>query len=177
VGRSPIALLTPIAAVRRGPCLLEGPYVAEIVRAGILSVDKGQTDAAYALGLSRLKTMKGIVLPQAMRVIIPPTGNETIGMLKTTSLVSVISLAELLYSAEIVYERTFQTIPLLIVASLWYLVVTTVLTLGQMRIERYFGRSIGATRATRRRPARAYLRGALRFHDDLRDMIARQDHR
>ena len=126
--------------------LNEGAYMAEIVRAGIISVEEGQTEAAQSLGMTRLLTMRRIVLPQAMRVIIPPTGNETISMLKTTSLVSVIALAppELLGSVQEVYDRTYQVIPLLLVASLWYLIVTTVLTTGQYYLERYFGR--GATR-------------------------------
>jgi polar amino acid transport system permease protein len=126
--------------------LNEGAYMAEIVRAGIISVEEGQTEAAQSLGMTRLLTMRRIVLPQAMRVIIPPTGNETISMLKTTSLVSVIALAppELLGSVQEVYDRTYQVIPLLLVASIWYLVVTTVLTVGQYYLERYFGR--GATR-------------------------------
>ena len=171
VSGSTNSIITPLAAALLGLGLNEGAYMAEIVRAGILSVERGQVDAASALGLSRLKTMKGIVLPQAMRVILPPTGNETIGMLKTTSLVSVISLAELLYSAQIVYERTFQTIPLLIVASLWYLIVTTVLTVGQMRVETYFGRSVGSPRRTGRKTARDYLRGALRFHADVQELL------
>jgi polar amino acid transport system permease protein len=84
--------------------------------------------------------MRRIILPQAMRVIIPPTGNETISMLKTTSLVSVIAVTDLLYSVEIIYARTYQTIPLLIVASLWYLIVTSVLSFGQYYVERYYAR-------------------------------------
>ena len=95
--------------------------MAEIVRAGILSVDEGQTEAAHALGMTRLQTMRRIVLPQAMRVIIPPTGNETISMLKTSSLVSVIAYTELLYSAQLIYSVNYKQIPLLIVASIWYL--------------------------------------------------------
>jgi polar amino acid transport system permease protein len=114
--------------------------MAEIVRAGIISVDEGQTDAAQSLGMTRLQTMRRIVLPQAMRVIIPPTGNETISMLKTTSLVSVIAVTDLLYSVQLIYSANYRTIPLLIVASLWYLIVTTVLTVGQFYIERHFGR-------------------------------------
>jgi polar amino acid transport system permease protein len=126
--------------------LNEGAYMAEIVRAGIISVEEGQTEAAQSLGMTRLLTMRRIVLPQAMRVIIPPTGNETISMLKTTSLVSVIALAppELLGSVQNIYDRTYQVIPLLIVASIWYVIVTTVLTFGQYYVERYFGR--GASR-------------------------------
>jgi polar amino acid transport system permease protein len=118
--------------------------MAEIVRAGIISVDEGQTEAAHALGMSRLQTMRRIVLPQAMRVIVPPTGNETISMLKTTSLASVITVGELLTKVQNVYGRTYQTIPLLIVASLWYLIVTSVLTFGQYYVERHYAR--GATR-------------------------------
>jgi polar amino acid transport system permease protein len=171
VGGSTNTIITSLAAALLGLGLNEGAYMAEIVRAGILSVERGQIDAASALGLSRLKTMRGIVLPQAMRVIIPPTGNETIGMLKTTSLASALSLAELLYSVQIVYERTFQTIPLLIVASLWYLIATTVLTVGQMRIESYFGRSVGTPWGGERKSARDYLRAALRFHADARELL------
>ena len=118
--------------------------MAEIVRAGIISVDEGQTEASQALGMSRLQTMRRIVLPQAMRVIVPPTGNETISMLKNTSLVAFVAVSDLLYSATLIYSVTFQQIPLLIVASIWYLAVTSVLTVGQYYIERYFGR--GGTR-------------------------------
>ena len=120
--------------------LNEAAYFSEIVRAGIISVDEGQTEAAQALGMTRLLTMRRIVLPQAMRVIIPPTGNETISMLKTSSLVSVIALADLLYSAQIIYARTYQTIQLLLVASIWYLICTTVLSIGQYYVERHYAR-------------------------------------
>ncbi len=138
------ALITPFTAACLGLGLNEGAYMAEIVRAGILSVDEGQTEAAQSLGMTRLQTMRLIVLPQAMKVIIPPTGNETISMLKTSSLASVISVKELLFTVQIIYARNFQTIPLLLVASIWYLSVTSVLTIGQYYLERYFGR--GATR-------------------------------
>ena len=99
--------------------------MSEIVRAGIISVDEGQHDAAQALGMTRLQTMRRIVLPQAMRVIIPPTGNETISMLKTTSLVAFIALNDLLYTAQQIYAANYKTIPLLIMASIWYLAVTS----------------------------------------------------
>jgi polar amino acid transport system permease protein len=134
------SLITPFAAAILGLGLNEAAYMAEIVRAGILSVDEGQTQAAQALGMTRLKTMRRIVLPQAMRVIIPPTGNETISMLKNSSLVSVIAYTELLYSVQLIYSQNFKQIPLLIVASLWYLIVTTALSIGQYYIERYYGR-------------------------------------
>ena len=133
-------LITPLTAAILGLGLNEAAYMAEIVRAGILSVDHGQQEAAGALGLTRLETMRRVVLPQAMRVIVPPTGNETIGMLKTTALVSVLAVPELLYSAQIIYSRNFATIPLLIVASTWYLVVTTVLGVGQFYLERRYAR-------------------------------------
>jgi polar amino acid transport system permease protein len=133
-------LIRPFTAAILGLGLNEGAYMSEIVRAGILSVNQGQVDAARGLGMTRLLAMRRIVLPQAMRVIVPPTGNETIGMLKMTSLVSVIALAELLYSAQEIYSSNFETIPLLVVVSFWYLIVTSVLTLVQSRIEAYFGR-------------------------------------
>jgi polar amino acid transport system permease protein len=139
------SLIHPFTAAILGLGLNEGAYMSEIVRAGILSVDEGQSEAAHALGMSRMQTLRRIVLPQAMRVIIPPTGNETISMLKTTSLVSVIAYAELLYSAQLIYSVNYKTIPLLIVASAWYLFFTTILSIGQYYVERRYAR--GATRA------------------------------
>jgi polar amino acid transport system permease protein len=133
-------LITPYTAAILGLGLNEAAYMAEIVRAGILSVDGGQAEAARALGMKRLAAMRRIILPQAMRFIVPPTGNETIGMLKTTSIVSVIALSDLLYSAQTIYSRTFQTIPLLLVACLWYLGVTSLLSIAQTRIEQRFSR-------------------------------------
>jgi polar amino acid transport system permease protein len=137
-------LIPPFTAAILGLGLNEGAYMAEIVRAGIISVDEGQSDAAHSLGMTRLQTMRRIVLPQAMRVIIPPTGNETISMLKTSSLVSVIAVADLLYAAQNIYSANFKTIQLLTVASVWYLVCTSILYVGQYYLERYYGR--GATR-------------------------------
>ncbi|GGO82586.1 amino acid ABC transporter permease [Nonomuraea cavernae] len=129
-------ILTPALVAIIGLSLNEAAYMAEIVRGGINSVEHGQTEAAQALGLRRSVIMRRIVLPQAIRVILPPTGNETISMLKYTSLISVIAMPELLYSAQVIYSRTYETIPLLMVASLWYLIVTSVLTLGQTYLER-----------------------------------------
>ncbi|MBV8258964.1 MAG: amino acid ABC transporter permease [Actinobacteria bacterium] len=134
------SIITPFVAGMLALGLNEGAYMSEIVRAGIISVDEGQTEAAQALGMTRLLTMRRIVLPQAMRVIIPPTGNETISMLKTSSLVSVIAVTELLYAGQIIYARTYQTIQLLIVVSIWYLIFTTVLSIGQYYLERHFAR-------------------------------------
>ncbi len=134
------SLITAFRAAVLGLGLNEGAYMAEIVRAGIISVDEGQTHAASSLGMTRVQTMRRIVLPQAMRVIIPPTGNETISMLKTTSLASVITVTELLYAAQLIYSVNFKVIPLLIVASIWYIVCTSVLYVGQYYLERYYGR-------------------------------------
>jgi polar amino acid transport system permease protein len=139
-------VITPFVAAMLALGLNEGAYMSEIVRAGIISVDEGQIDAAHALGMTRLKTMRRIVLPQAMRVIIPPTGNETISMLKTSALVSVIAITDLLYSVQLIYAQNFKQIPLLIVASLWYLFFTTILSIGQYYIERHYGR--GSSRET-----------------------------
>ncbi|MBB3771818.1 polar amino acid transport system permease protein [Angulomicrobium amanitiforme] len=133
--------ITVYVAALLGLGLNEGAYMSEIVRSGLNAVATGQREAAEALGMSRFRVMARIILPQAMRVIIPPTGNQLIGMLKTTSLVSVIALQELLYSAQLIYTANFQTIPLLIVASAWYLVLTTLLSIGQYFVERHFGRS------------------------------------
>src|SRR5438445_6484747 len=109
--------------------------MSEIVRSGVSSVDAGETEAAAALGMTSVRTMITVVLPQAMRVIIPPTANQTIGMLKATALVSVVAVSELLYATQIIYARTFETIPLLIMASLWYLLLTSVLSVGQYYLE------------------------------------------
>jgi polar amino acid transport system permease protein len=153
-------LITQFVAAVLALSLNEAAYMAEIVRAGILSVGEGQTEAATALGMTRLRTMKIVVLPQAMRVIVPPTGNETISMLKTTALASVIGLQELTYVSQIIYSRNFETIPLLLVASFWYVVLVTLLTIGQFYLERHFAR--GTVRTLPPTPLhrlRTYLRG------------------
>ena len=131
-------LITPFVAAVFGLALNEAAYMAEIIRGGIIGVDRGQAEAAKAMGMTHMQTLRRIVLPQAMKLIIPPTGNQTILMLKTTSLVSVLALTELLYSAQAIYARTFQTMPLLIVVSIWYLALTSVLTVGQFYLEKHF---------------------------------------
>jgi polar amino acid transport system permease protein len=136
--------ITLFVAATLALALNEGAYMAEIVRAGMISVEEGQSDAAKALGMTRLQTLRHIVLPQAMRVIIPPTGNETISMLKNSALASVIALPELLYSGQLIYAQNFQQIPILIVVSIWYLTLTSVLSIGQYFLERHYGR--GRTR-------------------------------
>ena len=144
-------VITAFTAALLGLGLNEGAYMAEIVRAGFLSVPEGQNEAAQSLGLSRLQTMRLVVLPQAMRVIIPPTGNETISMLKNTSLASVITYVELTYAAQEIYAANYKVIPLLIVISIWYLAMTSVLYVGQYFIERRYGRGFSrAEQATMR---------------------------
>lgn len=122
--------------------LNEAAYMAEIVRAGLLSVNRGQTEAAEALGMTGLKVMRRIVLPQAMRIIVPPTGNETISMLKTTSLLSVAAILELFGTAQFIYGSNYLQIPLMVVASLWYLLLTSIMSVGQYYLERHFGRGV-----------------------------------
>jgi len=138
-----VDFMTPFMAAFLGLALNEGAYMAEIVRAGILSVDEGQVEAAHALGMTPLLTMRRIVLPQAMRVIVPPTGNEFISMLKTTSLASAITYGELLRRSSDIYSTNLDVVPLLVVASIWYLVLTTVATIGQYFLERRFARGRG----------------------------------
>jgi polar amino acid transport system permease protein len=133
-------LVTPFLAAVLSLSLNEAAYMAEIIRGGIVSVERGQSEAAQALGMSSWLVLRRVVLPQAMRLIIPPASNQVISMLKYTSLVSVISLADLLYSAQMIYSTNYETIPLLIVASLWYLIVVSVLTAGQAYLERRLGR-------------------------------------
>lgn len=133
-------LVTPYVVAVAALALNEAAYMAEIIRGGLLSVDAGQLEASRALGMSGARAMRRIIIPQAMRFIIPPTGNEVLSLLKSTSLVSVIALPELLYSVQVVYSRTFETIPLLMVATIWYLIVTSALMIGQQALERFYSR-------------------------------------
>ena len=133
-------LITTFVAGALGLSFNEGAYMAEIVRAGIISVDEGQTEAAQSLGMAKFQTLRRIVLPQAMRVIIPPTGNETNSMLKTTSLVSTIAVVDLFQATQSIASTTYQVVPLLMVASLWYLLFTSIMTIGQYYVERYYAR-------------------------------------
>lgn len=140
------SLITVTSAAILALGLNQAAYMCEIVRAGILSVDEGQLEASLALGMTRRRAMRRIILPQAMPVIIPPTGNNAIALLKDSSLVSVISMKELLYQAQLIYAAQFNTIPLLVVVCIWYLAMTTVSTIGQSYLERRFGR--GSTRTS-----------------------------
>jgi len=133
-------LISPFIAATLGLGLNEAAYMAEIVRAGIISVEHGQTEAAQALGMNRLLVMRRIVLPQAMRVIVPPTGNESISMLKTTSLAFGAAVPELFTRGQQIASFNFKVVELLIVISVWYLAMTSILTIGQYYIERYFAR-------------------------------------
>ncbi|QFG25117.1 amino acid ABC transporter permease [Actinomadura sp. WMMB 499] len=141
------ALINAASAAALGLILNEAGYMAEIVRAGILSVDEGQQEAASALGMSRAQTMRRIVLPQAMRVIVPPTGNESISMLKNTSLVAAVPYAELTFTAQTIYATTYKIIPMLVMACLWYLLISSIMMIGQHYLERHYskGTSKGET--------------------------------
>ncbi|MEU5267790.1 amino acid ABC transporter permease [Streptomyces hygroscopicus] len=132
--------MTPFLAALLGLGLNEAAYMAEICRAGIQSVDEGQTEAAHALGMSHAKTLRRVVLPQAMRVIVPPTGNEFINMLKTTSLVIAVQYWDLLQATSEVGQNSGATAEMLFLAAAWYLILTSVLSVGQFYLERYYAR-------------------------------------
>jgi len=148
------ALVSVYVAAVLGLGMNEAAYMAEIIRGALLAVDFSQTEAAHALGMTGSMTFRRIVFPQAVKILLPPTANQTIGMLKYTSLVSVLALPELLYSAQLIYSQNFQTIPLLIVVALWYLIVTTVLTFFQYLLEKRYGRGDARRRAGGGRPSR-----------------------
>ncbi|MEU4086380.1 amino acid ABC transporter permease [Streptomyces aureus] len=152
------ALITPAVAALLALGLNEAAYASEIVRAGIQSVDQGQTEAAHSLGMRPALTMRRIVLPQAMRVIIPPMGNETINMLKMTALVSVIAAHDLMSNIQDVYAQNYQVIPMLVVASIWYLALVSLLSIPQAWMERRYGR--GASGGGRISPLQRMLAGA-----------------
>lgn len=152
-----VDVMTPFVATLLGLGINQGAYTAEVVRSGILSVDAGQTEAAKAIGMTRLTTLRRIVLPQAMRVIIPPVGNEVISMVKLTSIASVIGFAEVLRNAQTVYYANARVIELLIVAAGWYLIIVTVLSVGQHFLERYFAK--GSSRRRVRPAARPAMEG------------------
>ncbi len=141
-----IDVITPFVATLLGLGMNQGAYTAEVVRSGILSVDVGQTEAAKAIGMTRLTTLRRIILPQAMRVIIPPVGNEFISMVKLTSIASVIQYSEILRNAQTIYYANARVIELLIVAAVWYLMVVTILQIGQYFLERHFSKGRGERR-------------------------------
>ena len=139
------SVITAFNAAWLGLALNEAAYLAEIVRAGLEAVDPGQAEAAQALGMKRSLIMRRVILPQAMRIIIPPTGNELIGMLKTTSLVNAVPFTlELQFATTAIATRLYKPIPLLIVACIWYLVITSILMVIQSRLEKHFGKGFDA---------------------------------
>ncbi|MYX72099.1 amino acid ABC transporter permease [Streptomyces sp. SID3915] len=146
LGVETVHLLGPMAVAVIGLTLHEAAYAAEVVRGGILSVERGQLEAAQSLGLGPWRRLRRIVLPQAMRAIVPPAGNMLIGTLKGTSIVSIIAVQDLLYSVQLVYHRTYQVIPLLLVATLWYVAVTSLLSVGQYYVERHYARGTAEAR-------------------------------
>lgn len=135
-----IDIVTPFVAASIGLGLNQGAYTSEVIRSGILSVDEGQTEAASAIGMTRLHLMRRIVLPQAMRVVIPPLGNEVIGMVKTTSLASAIGVTEILSQAQHIYFVNSKIMELLIVCAIWYLAAVSLMSIGQFYLERAFAK-------------------------------------
>ena len=153
-------ILTGFLAGLLGLALSEAAYMAEIVRAGMKAVNPGQQEAAHALGMARGTTLRRIVLPQAMRVIVPPTGNETIAMLKDTSLLAFVPVTnELFFQLQAIGARTFQVFPMLVAACLWYLALTSVLMVGQFYVERYFSKGFGTGQAKAKAQAEAIGHG------------------
>ncbi|MCA1408498.1 amino acid ABC transporter permease [Ensifer sp. IC3342] len=143
-----VDVMTPFVAAVLGLGISQGAYTSEVVRSGLLSVDSGQYEAARTIGMTQMLMLRRIVLPQAMRVMVPPIGNEVIGMVKLTSLASVIQYSEILHNAQIIYFANTRVLELLLVASFWYLAVVSVLSIGQHYIERYFGRGSKSIRSS-----------------------------
>jgi len=168
-----VDIMTPFLAALLGLGINEGAYMTEIVRGGILSVDRGQTEAALTIGMSHTGTMGRVVLPQAMRVITPTMGNEFIGLLKNSSLAAVIAYAELLRAAQKIYFVNYKVMELLIVAAAWYLIVVSIFTIGQMYLERYFGR--GQSHETHVPWTRRFLSTLFKTHAVMPEPPADQD--
>ena len=135
-----VEVMTPFVAAMLGLGIQQGAYTSEVVRSGLLSVDAGQYEAARTIGMTGMQALRRIVLPQAMRVMVPPVGNEVISMVKLTSLASVIQFSEILHNAQVIYYANTRVLELLMVASFWYLAIVTVLSLIQSRIERHYAR-------------------------------------
>lgn len=135
-----VQLISPMGAAVLGLALHQAAYAAEIVRSGVVSVDRGQLEAAAALGIPRFRQFRRIVLPQAMRAILPNAANEVISLFKGTSVVSVMAIGELFYQVQVIYGRNARVVALLMVATVWYIVLTTLLSIGQHYVERHFAR-------------------------------------
>ncbi|MEV0691829.1 amino acid ABC transporter permease [Streptomyces sp. NPDC050388] len=153
------SFMTPLLAALLGLGLNEAAYMAEICRAGLLSVDEGQTEASHALGMSHTKTLRRIVIPQAMRVIVPPTGNEVINMLKTTSLVSAVQFYDLFKEAQDIGQNAGSPVEMYFLAAAWYLIMTSILSVGQYYIERYYAR--GSSRSLPQTPLQRFKAAVL----------------
>lgn len=161
-------LVGAVSAAVIGLALHQAAYAAEIVRAGVISVEPGQSEAAAALGIPRLRQLRRIVLPQAMRSILPNAANEVVSLFKGTSIVSVMAIGELFYQVQVIYGRNGRVVPLLMVATVWYIVLTTVLSVVQYYVERHFAR--GAERT----PPPTPLQRARGFVRSLRAQTAQQ---
>lgn len=167
-------IITAFNAAWIGLALNEAAYLSEIVRAGLEAVDPGQTEAAKALGMKRSLIMRRIILPQAMRIIIPPTGNETIGMLKTTSLVQAVPFTlELQFATNAIANRIYKPIPLLLVACIWYLLITSILMVIQSRLEKHFGKGFEARSIVAEDNGDQQLDGPVAVSETKKDRIAR----
>ena len=167
-------IITAFNAAWIGLALNEAAYLSEIVRAGLEAVDPGQTEAAKALGMKRSLIMRRIILPQAMRIIIPPTGNETIGMLKTTSLVLAVPFTlELQFATNAITSRIYKPIPLLLVACIWYLFITSILMVIQSRLEKHFGKGFEARSIVAEDNGDQQLDGPVAVSETKKDRIAR----
>jgi polar amino acid transport system permease protein len=153
------SFMTPLLTALLGLGLNEAAYMAEICRAGLLSVDEGQTEASHALGMSHARTLRRIVIPQAMRVIVPPTGNEVINMLKTTSLVSTVQFVDLLKAAQDIGQGAGAIVEMLFLAAAWYLILTSVFSVGQYYLERYYAK--GSTRSLPPTPVQRFKAAVL----------------
>ena len=167
-------IITAFNAAWIGLALNEAAYLSEIVRAGLEAVDPGQTEAAKALGMKPSLIMRRIILPQAMRIIIPPTGNETIGMLKTTSLVLAVPFTlELQFATNAIANRIYKPIPLLLVACIWYLLITSILMVIQSRLEKHFGKGFEARSIVAEDNGDQQLDGPVAVSETKKDRIAR----
>jgi polar amino acid transport system permease protein len=144
-------VITPLTAAIVGLALNEAAYMAEIIRGGLIAVDPRQLETAQAFGMTRLRALRRVVIPQAMRSIVPPTGNQVINMVKATAMVSVIAMGDLLHSVQDIYNANFKVIPLLMVAVIWYLLITSILNVIQGAIERYYARGEQMSSSTPRR--------------------------
>lgn len=164
VHASTVKIMTPFLAALLGFGINEGAYMSEIIRGGLMSVPPGQTEAALSLGASRAWATRRIILPQALRVIVPTIGNETLGMLKYTSLAAFISFPELFATVETIYFSNSQVIELLIVAGVWYLVASSVLSVAQYYLERKLGRGFQRGGRDRTVVERAVISGWVRMH-------------